>query len=208
MSRKLPIDVPYEKINGFCEKWQVTEFALFGSVLRDDFSPDSGIDVLVKFSEDAIPSACSITSICKTSLKASSGVGWTLLASELLNRAATRSDAGRFSAPRRSSMPQRDLLYLHDILIAAKNVIEFTRNIDRKIFEDGVLLHSGVIRQIEIIGEATKRLSQDLRQKYPDVPWQKMAGMRDIFTRKAPKKPCSVGSLAILVSTIRLSPGS
>ncbi len=53
MSKKLPIDVPHDKIIQFCEKWQITEFALFGSVLRDDFSPDSDIDVLVKFSEDA-----------------------------------------------------------------------------------------------------------------------------------------------------------
>ncbi|HIK16883.1 MAG TPA: nucleotidyltransferase family protein [Leptolyngbyaceae cyanobacterium M33_DOE_097] len=43
-----------DKIAEFCQKWQVTEFALFGSVLRDDFRPDSDIDVLVDFA----PTAC------------------------------------------------------------------------------------------------------------------------------------------------------
>ncbi|WP_375328771.1 nucleotidyltransferase family protein [Microcystis sp. BLCC-F210] len=38
------IDLPTEKIADFCQRWQVTEFALFGSVLRDDFRPDSDID--------------------------------------------------------------------------------------------------------------------------------------------------------------------
>ncbi|MCL4507763.1 MAG: nucleotidyltransferase family protein [Chloroflexi bacterium] len=45
--------VPYDKIAGFCTRWQVREFALFGSVLRDDFRPDSDIDVLITFSPDA-----------------------------------------------------------------------------------------------------------------------------------------------------------
>lgn len=44
---KLPL--PIEKIEQFCEHWQIIEFALFGSVLRDDFRPDSDIDVLVTF---------------------------------------------------------------------------------------------------------------------------------------------------------------
>ncbi|RZN35860.1 MAG: nucleotidyltransferase [Methanosarcinales archaeon] len=42
-----------EKIARFCEKWQIHKFAFFGSVLRDDFQPDSDIDVLVTFEEDA-----------------------------------------------------------------------------------------------------------------------------------------------------------
>jgi predicted nucleotidyltransferase len=43
---KIPID--YEKIVGFCQRWKIIEFALFGSVLRDDFQPDSSdIDVLI-----------------------------------------------------------------------------------------------------------------------------------------------------------------
>ena len=43
------IDVPAEKIAAFCRRWQITELALFGSVLRDDFGPDSDVDVLVGF---------------------------------------------------------------------------------------------------------------------------------------------------------------
>jgi uncharacterized protein len=49
------IDLPMEKIAEFCRKWQVTEFALFGSVLRDDFRPDSDIDVMVEFHPEAHP---------------------------------------------------------------------------------------------------------------------------------------------------------
>ncbi len=46
-------DIPKDRIAEFCKKWKIREFALFGSVLRDDFRPDSDIDVLVTFSEDA-----------------------------------------------------------------------------------------------------------------------------------------------------------
>ena len=47
------IDVSTEKIAAFCRRWQITELALFGSVLRDDFGPDSDVDVLVGFGEGA-----------------------------------------------------------------------------------------------------------------------------------------------------------
>jgi uncharacterized protein len=41
------IDVPKEKVEAFCKKWKVKELSLFGSVLRDDFRPDSDVDVLL-----------------------------------------------------------------------------------------------------------------------------------------------------------------
>ncbi len=47
------IDLPREKIAEFCKRWRIHEFSFFGSVLRDDFRPDSDIDVLVTFEEDA-----------------------------------------------------------------------------------------------------------------------------------------------------------
>ncbi|AFY81351.1 nucleotidyltransferase family protein [Oscillatoria acuminata] len=50
---KTKIELPKEKIEAFCHQWKITEFALFGSVLREDFRPDSDIDVLVTFAPDA-----------------------------------------------------------------------------------------------------------------------------------------------------------
>jgi len=50
---KAHIDIPKEKIAEFCKRWQIREFSFFGSVLRDDFRPDSDIDVLVTFAKDA-----------------------------------------------------------------------------------------------------------------------------------------------------------
>lgn len=47
------IELPMEPIAAFCQKWHVTELALFGSVLREDFHPDSDIDVMVQFHPEA-----------------------------------------------------------------------------------------------------------------------------------------------------------
>lgn len=49
MQRKLQIDVPRKHIVEFCKKYHLRKLSLFGSVLRDDFRPDSDIDVLVEF---------------------------------------------------------------------------------------------------------------------------------------------------------------
>ncbi len=51
--RKIRIDLPMERIAEFCSKWKIAEFSLFGSVLRQDFRPDSDVDVLIEFSQDA-----------------------------------------------------------------------------------------------------------------------------------------------------------
>jgi len=53
MSNNVQIDIPQTQINEFCQRWKITELALFGSALRGDFHPDSDIDVLVTFSPDA-----------------------------------------------------------------------------------------------------------------------------------------------------------
>ncbi|MCE5323140.1 nucleotidyltransferase family protein [bacterium] len=51
MSPRISFDMV--KIVAFCQKWRISEFALFGSVLRDDFGPESDVDVLVKFFPDS-----------------------------------------------------------------------------------------------------------------------------------------------------------
>lgn len=51
MTTRIPI--PEEEIAAFCRRWRIIELALFGSVLRDDFSPESDVDVLVRFDPQA-----------------------------------------------------------------------------------------------------------------------------------------------------------
>ena len=51
--QKKKIRIPRKKISEFCRRWMVTEFSLFGSILRDDFRPDSDVDVLVTFAPNA-----------------------------------------------------------------------------------------------------------------------------------------------------------
>ena len=46
------IDIPKDKIEDFCKRWKIAEFSIFGSALRDDFSPRSDIDVLISFEPD------------------------------------------------------------------------------------------------------------------------------------------------------------
>ncbi|CAN5252709.1 MAG: nucleotidyltransferase domain-containing protein [Gemmatimonadetes bacterium] len=49
----MKIELPQHQITEFCRRWRITELALFGSVLRDDFRPDSDVDVLVTFAPGA-----------------------------------------------------------------------------------------------------------------------------------------------------------
>lgn len=49
----MKLNLPHEKIAEFCAKWNVSEFALFGSVLRDDFRPDSDVDVLLTWAPES-----------------------------------------------------------------------------------------------------------------------------------------------------------
>lgn len=72
-----------------------------------------------------------------------------------------------------------DSIYLQHILDAILRIEEYTREINYENFTQNTLIQDGVIRQIEIIGEATKNLSDAFRSKYSYIPWKDIAGMRD-----------------------------
>jgi uncharacterized protein with HEPN domain len=76
-------------------------------------------------------------------------------------------------------MERDDSIYLRHILDAGNRIAEYLEGIDHARFDDGHLIQDAVIRQLEIIGEAVKRVSNTLRNSYPEIPRQDVAGMRD-----------------------------
>ena len=73
-----------------------------------------------------------------------------------------------------------DSVYLIHVLECIKQIEEYTIN-GREEFMNSRLIQDAVIRNIEIIGEATKQVSPGLRNEHPEIPWKEMAGMRDVL---------------------------
>jgi uncharacterized protein with HEPN domain len=76
-------------------------------------------------------------------------------------------------------MKKDDTIYLRHIFDAIRTVQGYLSGVSETKFKATNLLQDGTIRQIEIIGEAVRHISKDLRKAYPEVPWQDVAGMRD-----------------------------
>jgi len=76
-------------------------------------------------------------------------------------------------------MSRRVSLYIHDILQNMRDAEEFIRGMSREQFEADKRTLNAVLRSIEVIGEAAKHVPENIRARYPNIPWKEMAGMRD-----------------------------
>ena len=76
-------------------------------------------------------------------------------------------------------MAHDELVYIQHILDAINTIEEYLHGVSEKKFKATRLLQDGTIRQIEIIGEAVRHVSKNIRKTYPEIPWQDIAGMRD-----------------------------
>ena len=76
-------------------------------------------------------------------------------------------------------MSNEFLDFVEDILDAMDKAEILLEGVTYEQYENDFRINFAVVRALEIIGEATKRLPMDLREQYPDIPWKGMAGMRD-----------------------------
>ena len=78
-------------------------------------------------------------------------------------------------------MPRDYKVYLDDILEAIAKIKRFTSGIDSEMFSNDEKTVDAVIRNLEVIGEAVKKIPEEFRNQYPAVEWKKIAGLRDIL---------------------------
>jgi len=80
---------------------------------------------------------------------------------------------------------KRDLnLYIDDILESIALIRSYTKGVTETQFLTDRQVQDSVLRRLEVIGEAVKQLPTTIRDRYPDVPWRKISGFRDILARE------------------------
>ena len=75
-------------------------------------------------------------------------------------------------------------LYLSDILQSIEKILKFTEGMNFEDFKNNALVFDAIARNFEIIGEASIQLSEEIKSKYDDIPWQKMRSMRNIVAHE------------------------
>ncbi len=72
-------------------------------------------------------------------------------------------------------------VYIDDVLECIDKVEEYIEGVGEEEFYENTQIQDAVIRRLEIVGEAIKNIPVDFREQYPDIPWRKIAGMRDVL---------------------------
>lgn len=74
----------------------------------------------------------------------------------------------------------RDAVSILDMLEAARKVVEYATGLDESSFMASSRDQDAILRQLTIVGEAAKRVSEEFRTSHPEVPWRRVAGFRDV----------------------------
>ena len=174
-------------------QYKATVKGIFGSHVRGEAHADSDVDLLVDFDEgvtlfDMIglehfledKLGCKVDVVPRSSLRKELRAS---VFNEMIHFETHTGDVVECPSPpplqRNNTFMRNYRLYLKDILAAMLDAQGFVEGMDFDAFAADDKTASAVVRKLEIVGEATKNVPETIRQKYPQVPWRQMAGMRD-----------------------------
>jgi len=188
----MKLSLPYGQIAEFCRKWNVSEFALFGSVLRDDFRPDSDVDVLVTFASPALTPSLFEHVDMQDELEALLGRKVDVVSRKGVEQSTNRfrrrailesariiypADSGPNVAP--AEPIDRNPALLFEMVESARLAQEFTAGITPEQFARDRMSVSAVSRVLGEMGRAAGKVSADVQAQHQDIDWLGMAAFAD-----------------------------
>ena len=196
------IEIPKGEIAAFCQRHRIRRMALFGSVLRDDFGPESDIDVLVAFEPDVrlgwdfFSVAEELSQILgrKADMHTFESIAnkqnW-LLREEILDSAEALYERGpgyeswpregRDESLKGGGKRRDDRVPLLDMLIHARKAVDLFGGVSRADLEEDEIKELALTRVVEVLGEAANRVSPPTQERYPEVPWGEIIGARNVL---------------------------
>ncbi|MCU0619863.1 MAG: DUF86 domain-containing protein [Gemmatimonadaceae bacterium] len=153
------------------EDYGVRDLALFGSVARGEATEDSDVDLVVEFD----PERVTLTSFLDFAEDVEALLGRRV---DLVSLPKLPPDSAHGSRRRRcvSRDPRVDL---ERIVVCAERVLDHTLGLEFDGFVADALRYDATLRNLEIMGEAAKRVPEEVRARFPAVPWRDLAGFRD-----------------------------
>ena len=190
MNETAKSQLPLEAIRAYCRERPIKRLLLFGSALRDDFSPESDIDLLVEYAPEAdmggldmIRQEREFSELIGRPVDL--GTPQTLspyIRQEVIESAQPIYDVDGVYPSRSKPMPKKpdkDRLRLLDMRDAAEDAINIARGYTRAEIEKIRMLQLALVKAVEIIGEAANHVSEETRLLAPAIDWGDIVGMRN-----------------------------
>jgi uncharacterized protein with HEPN domain/predicted nucleotidyltransferase len=190
------------QIADFCQRWNIIELALFGSILRDDFRPDSDIDILASFARNTSWNIFDFIQM-QEQLETMLGRDVDLTQKQQINNPFSRSQilatchiiysenrtiSSLYLAIKPANLlmqaDNRNQAALWDMVEAIKQIIEFTANSSCAEYRGNRMVQRAVERELEILGEAARRISEEFHQANADIDWRNMINLRNLIAHR------------------------
>ena len=179
----------------FCQRWQVQELALFGSVIRDDFDSKSDVDILVVLTPNHRRDTLYRVEM-QNELALLFGRDVDLTEKRLIKNPVSRAEIMRshriIYPPERANFTKieakaamtenaRSQAALLDMANAMNAIEEFVEGKSFEDYQTHLLLRSAVERQLEILGEAANRLKPAFQTAHSEIDWSGVVGLRNVI---------------------------